>query len=244
MCVNEASARRRFAMAAAVVVAALLLAAPGLCGRAFADSVDPAVSYDGTARQLVVQGGQGSATAADLFPAFKGLMPGDQRQQDVQLHVGGASSQVRLYVKAVVDDDVAQSLDPVSLSASLVRGDSSVELQAGSAGRVFSDGVCIATFSGDGDAVLRLRLSVPTSVSNDLADANEQVTWEITAEDDSGAIETTPDGAGAVGPTSTFSQLTQTGDGVAMMVAALLAIATAAVVAFAAAWKRGTLRRQ
>lgn len=224
--------RSTFSLALLVVASALIFAL-ALSGRAFADTQDPAIIYDGAARQLTVQGSQGSATETDLFPAFKGLMPGDQRQQDVQVRVSGVSSEVRLYVKAAVDDEASRALAPISLAASLVDGDGEAALQEGSAGNVFSGGVCVARFSRDGQAVLRLSLRVPTSVSNELADANERIRWEITAEDDSGAIEPTPAvpsgnapaGAGVAG------RLTQTGDGAVSIAAALAVIAAAAAAA-------------
>ena len=222
---------RRPLLFAALLTACALLCLALLTGRAFADAETPTITYDGAARQLTVQGAQGSATATDLFPAFKNLMPGDKRQQDVAVRVSGVDSEVRVYAKAVVDDETAQALEPITLSASVSGDGGEMALDEGSAGSVFSDSVCIAKFTADGQATLHLQLQVPVSVSNELASANEQVRWEITAEDDSGTIEpTTPAPSGGVSAGAGLaSHLTQTGDNLAAVVALLVGIAAAAV---------------
>lgn len=104
---------RRPLLFAALLTACALLCLALLTGRAFADAETPTISYDGAARQLTVQGAQGPATATDLFPTFKNLMPGDKRQQDVAVRVSGVDSEVSVYAKAVVDDETAQALEPL-----------------------------------------------------------------------------------------------------------------------------------
>ncbi len=231
------ASRHHLALRLALPVALALLLCLAFAPRAFADAA-PSVTYDGASRQLTVQGASGSATATDLFPAFKDLMPGDQRQQDVQLAVQGATSQVRLYVQAVVDDKTAQALQPVTLAASASNNTALSDLQTASAGKVFASKTLVATFAGSGTAVLHLQLCVPTSVSNELANANEQVSWEFTAEDDSGQIpivqpDNAPENQTGAG---VFSKLTQTGDAVGYAV--LAALAAAAIVLAVAAKRR------
>lgn len=229
------ASRRHLALRLALPVAFALLLCLAFAPRAFADAA-PSVTYDGASRQLTVQGASGSATATDLFPAFKDLMPGDQRQQDVQLAVRGATSQVRLYVQAVVDDETAQALQPVTLATSVSNNTALSDLQTASAGEVFASKTLVATFTGSGTAVLHLQLCVPTSLSNELANANEQVSWQFTAEDDSGQIPTAqPDNApGNQTGAGVFSKLTQTGDAAGYAVLAALVAAAAIVLAVAA----------
>ena len=73
----------------AVVFCIVTLAAPV---RAFADT--PTIAYDGNARQLTVSGASGSSGEPDLFPAFKDLMPGDVREQQIEIRATGVKSQV------------------------------------------------------------------------------------------------------------------------------------------------------
>ena len=75
----------------AVVACVAALAAPA---RAFADT--PAIAYDGNARQLTVSGATDSSGEPDLFLAFKDLMPGDVRDQQIEIRATGVKSQVRV----------------------------------------------------------------------------------------------------------------------------------------------------
>lgn len=220
------SIRKDIARAVRCVAAAALcfiaLAAPV---RAFADT--PSIVYDGNARQLTVSGATASSGESDLFPAFKDLMPGDVREQQIEVRATGVKSQVRVFVRAVVDQETAGMLSPITLTATA--GDAFAGwLQAGTPGSVFAYPTQIATFTSDGSTVLNLQLSVPTSVGNELADASKTIRWEITAEDDGETIPAQP--AGSKKP-SLFG-LAATGDN---SLALLLALLTLAIVAFMAA---------
>lgn len=208
-----------------VAVAALCFIALAAPVRAFADT--PTIAYDGNAHQLTVSGATASSGESDLFPAFKDLMPGDVREQQIEVRATGVKSQVRVFVRAVVDQETAGMLSPITLTATA--GDASAGwLQAGTPGSVFAYPTQIATFTSDGSTVLNLQLSVPTSVGNELADASKTIRWEITAEDDGETIPAQP--AGSKKP-SLFG-LAATGDN---SLALLLTLLTLAIVAFMAA---------
>lgn len=148
-----------------VVAAILCVVALAVPARAFADS--PAIAYDGNARQLTVTGATGSSGEPDLFPAFKDLMPGDAREQQIEVRATGVKSQVRVFVRAVVDHETAHLLSPITLTASA--GDASDGwLQTGTPGSVFAYPTQVATFTSDGSTVLNLQLSVPTSWATSL----------------------------------------------------------------------------
>ena len=70
----------------AVVACVAALAAPA---RAFADA--PTIAYDGNARQLTVSAATDSSGEPDLFLAFKDLMPGDVRDQQIEIRATGVS---------------------------------------------------------------------------------------------------------------------------------------------------------
>ena len=220
------SIRKGAAFSLRCIVAAILcmvtLAVPA---RAFANT--PAIAYDGNARQLTVSGATGSSGEPDLFPAFKDLMPGDEREQQIEIRATGVKSQVRVFVRAVVDHETAGMLSPITLTAT-VDDASAGWLQAGTPGSVFAHPTQVATFTSDGSTVLNLQLSVPTSVGNELADASKTIRWEITAEDDGETIPAKP--AGSKKP-SLFG-LAATGDN---SLALLLTLLTLAIVAFMAA---------
>lgn len=218
--------RKDVATSLRCVVAAIFcivaLAAPA---RAFADA--PAIAYDGNARQLTVSGATGSSGEPDLFLAFKDLMPGDVREQQIEVRATGVKSQVRVFVRAVVDHETAHLLSPITLTASA--GDASAGwLQTGTPGSVFAYPTQVATFASDGSTVLNLQLSVPTSVGNELADANKTIRWEITAEDDGEKIPVQSAGSKKPG----LLGLVATGDSTLTL---LLVLLTLAIIAFIAA---------
>lgn len=207
-----------------MVAAILCMVALAVPARAFADT--PAIAYDGNARQLTVSGATGPSGEPDLFPAFKDLMPGDVREQQIEVRAMGVKSQVRVFVRAVVDHETAHLLSPITLTASA--GDASDGwLQTGTPGSVFAYHTQVATFTSDGSTVLNLQLSVPTSVGNELADANKTIRWEITAEDDGEKIPVRPAGSKGSG----LFGLAATGDSTLTLLLVLLAPATIAFMA-------------
>lgn len=202
-----------------VVAAIFCVVALATPARAFADT--PAIAYDGNARQLTVSG------EPDLFPAFKDLMPGDVREQQIEVRATGVKSQLRVFVRAVVDHETAHLLSPITLTASA--GDASAGwLQTGTPGSVFAHPTQVATFTNDGSTVLNLQLSVPTSVGNELADAGKTIRWEITAEDDGEKIPVRSAGSKSPG----LFGLAATGDSTLTL---LLVLLTLAIIAFMAA---------
>ena len=216
----------------AVLFGAALLLAPTSAYAAEA----PSITYDGNARQLTVSGVEAPSGGVDLFPAFKDLMPGDTREQPIKIEAKGVQGQVSIFVRAIVDEDAARALEPISLTAAVGADSSSGSLEAGTPGSVFAETAKVATFAADGSATLDLRLSIPTSVGNELADASKTVRWEITAEDDSGELDAIP-ARPEPAQKSIFSQLTQTGDSIAL--GALVAVAVIAAVGIAwALWRR------
>lgn len=208
-----------------VVAAIFCMVALTVPARAFADT--PAIAYDGNACQLTVSGATGSSGESDLFPTFKDLMPGDVREQQIGVRATGVKSQVRVFVRAVVDHETAHMLSPITLTAAV--GDASAGwLQTGTPGSVFAYPTQIATFTSDGSTVLNLQLNVPTSVGNELADANRAIRWEITAEDDGEKIPVQSADSKKPG----LLGLVATGDST---LALLLMLLTLAVIAFMAA---------
>lgn len=208
-----------------MVAAILCMVTLAVPARAFADT--PAIAYDGNARQLTVSGVTASSGEPDLFPAFKDLMPGDVREQQIEIRATGVKSQVRVFVRAVVDHETAHLLSPITLTATV--GDASAGwLQTGTPGSVFAYPTQVAAFTSDGSTVLNLQLSVPTSVGNELADASKTIRWEVTAEDDGEKIPVQPAATKKPG----LFGLATTGDSTLMLLLVLLMLA---IIAFMAA---------
>ena len=156
--------------------------------------------------------------------------------QPIKIEAKGVQGRVSIFVRAVVDEDAARALEPISLTATVSAGPSSGVLETGTPTSVFAETAKVATFAADGNATLDLRLSVPTSVGNEIADVSKTVRWEITAEDDSGKLDAIPARPEPAYKTI-FSQLTQTGDSIAL--GALIAVLVVAAIGIALAlWRR------
>ena len=228
--------RKRVGGPACFLIAALFGAALLLAPASAYAAETPSIAYDGNARQLTVSGVEAPSGGVDLFPAFKDLMPGDTRDQPIKIEAKGVQGQVSIFIQAVVDENTPRALEPISLTAAVSAGPSSNVLETGTPASVFAETARVATFAADGNATLDLRLSVPTSVGNELADASKTVRWEVTAEDDSGELDAIPARPEPAWK-NIFSQLTQTGDSIALE--ALVAVAVIAAVGIAwAVWRR------
>ena len=228
--------RKRVGGPACFLIAALFGAALLLAPASAYAAETPSIAYDGNARQLTVSGVEAPSGGVDLFPAFKDLMPGDTRDQPIKIEAKGVQGQVSIFIQAVVDENTPRALEPISLTAAVSAGPSSNVLETGTPASVFAETARVATFAADGNATLDLRLSVPTSVGNELADASKTVRWEVTAEDDSGELDAIP-ARPEPAQKGIFSQLTKTGDSIAL--GALVAVLAVAAIGIAiAVWRR------
>lgn len=228
-------------IASLVMMLVLLL---GIGAPAYA--LDGNVTYEGGAEKFVFTPGSGY-TDTDLFDGFKGVMPGDELVQIIEVKNGffGTGS-VNIYLRAVAHDEVD---NPLTYSESFE--DLAGKDQAGIPGqrdetvesmtkflnqlemKVYKqDGTCI--FSGspaDGweknillanvprgkSITLTVVLGVPTTMGNDFANRVGEVDWVFTAE------ELDPQGNPKTGDTSNLTLW------IVVMVVCLAAIA---VVAF------------
>lgn len=203
---------------------AVVLAGLAVPLSAWADA--PSIVYDGGSRTLTVSG---SVEGSDLFDNFKSLMPGDERSQDIGVEVKSIDAPVRLFIKAEVDEQTAEDLSGLTLMATYRDATGERRVKEASVGKLFAEGVQIATFDSADTGTLALELKVPASVGNELADATKQIPWKITVEDDEGEILPTVS-SGPARPASPFG-LVSTGDRTLALVAgiAVLGLASFAI---------------
>lgn len=228
-------------IASLVMMLVLLL---GIGAPAYA--LDGNVTYEGGAEKFVFTPGSGY-TDTDLFDGFKGVMPGDELVQIIEVKNGffGTGS-VNIYLRAVAHDEVD---NPLTYSESFE--DLAGKDQAGIPGqrdetvesmtkflnqlemKVYKqDGTCIFDGSpADGweknillanvprgkSITLTVVLGVPTTMGNDFANRVGEVDWVFTAE------ELDPQGNPKTGDTSNL---------VLWIVVMVLCLAAIAVVAF------------
>ena len=175
------------------LVLALVLAC-GMTAPSFAG--ESHVTYQGKAKDFVFQPGS-DYSPTDLFTNFKGVMPGDQLTQQIQVK-NDASKQVKvkLYIKAlgsaelqngsgeqiVSKEDSADFLKEMNLT---VTQDGKSELFKAPADQTagLTDWVCLGTFYSGADVMLNVRLDVPITMGNDYQDRIGALDWQFMAEE-------------------------------------------------------------
>ena len=175
------------------LVLALVLAC-GMTAPSFAG--ESHVTYQGKAKDFVFQPGS-DYSPTDLFTNFKGVMPGDQLTQQIQVK-NDASKQVKvkLYIKAlgsaelqnangeqiVSKEDSADFLKEMNLT---VTQDGKSELFKAPADQTagLTDWVCLGTFYSGADVMLNVSLDVPITMGNDYQDRIGALDWQFMAEE-------------------------------------------------------------
>ncbi len=134
-------------------------------------STGPTLVYDGASKSFTLE----NVPNDDLFTNFKNLMPGDKRTQDITLVTKNMKDPTALYLTSTPEEGTKAALAPLTLSVSQ-DGTSLGEF----AHSVLTD-VPLGVFEEDGSTTLRVDLSVPRTVGNQLADAQAALRWDFTA---------------------------------------------------------------
>ena len=186
------------------------------------------VSYQGGAEKFVFLPGS-SYSDTDLFDGFKGVMPGDELTQTIEIRnrfLGTGS--VRIYLRAVTHDEtvaVAASGETVvtmsdflsKLKMEVKQGDEVIFSASPDQLDGLKNNVLLGTVPRFGSTTLTVKLYVPIELDNKYANCVGEVDWVFTAE------ELDPEGNPKTGDTSNLTLW------VCVMVVCLAAIA---VVAF------------
>lgn len=172
-----------------VLILACGTAAPSFAGESH-------VTYQGKAKDFVFQPGS-SYSPTDLFTNFKGVMPGDQLTQQIQVKNDASKKvKVKLYIKAlgpaelqganggqiVSKEDSADFLKEMNLT---VTQDGKSELFQAPADQTdgLTDWVCLGTFYSGADVMLNVSLDVPITMGNDYQDRIGALDWQFMAEE-------------------------------------------------------------
>lgn len=251
---------RKLPQGAMLLLSALVAAIVGMAVPVAAYAQGASIAYNAATDELTANG-QSGGDGVDLFPAFKGVMPGDAIEQDIVLDLTHVTAPTRVHVQAHADDHAKKLLGDVSLSVSL-DGDSNGIEATSSPMDVFAQQTLLLQATSDYHGVLHVTLRVPVEVGNEVADALASVAWTVTVEEDAssapgqvphgsqdsdgqgqgaaGQVQQSGQGAGAVHKPAGF--LVQTGDSVYIYV--LVACTGVGLVACGAALTRRSLRQR
>lgn len=205
----------------ACMLAAVLAVAVHPAQRVSATGADtaqiPAVSYYGRAGQFVFTPGTGE-NPADLFRMFKGMVPGDTREQEITLRSAAASgAPINLFLRAYVpapgaDATEKEKEDAAKAEALLQRMTIRISCDEFSDRPMLSAGaypdqgmgewVFLGRFAYNTTSILRVKVQMPTELAvsgndnytdNDFQGVEAKVRWAFLVEE---FDDTTPGGGG------------------------------------------------
>ena len=142
-------------------------------------AADGAVTYSGNAREFIF--------APDLFPNFKGVMPGDSIIQKITVKNDQSKNvEVKIYMRSLGAH--ADSVDFLSKLRLRVQksGENTMAYMfdaAANESAQLTDWVCLGTLYSGGEVNLDVILSVPTSLSNEFQDQVGYIDWEFKVEE-------------------------------------------------------------
>ncbi|MGI6151203.1 MAG: hypothetical protein ACOYIR_04540 [Christensenellales bacterium] len=128
----------------------------------------------------------------DLFGEFKNLMPGDSREQEIQIiNNTGGPMEVFLNAEPTREEDKAfldQLTMEVFLKGNGLTTDALIASYGPETGSIADLGalgekVSLGTITANATATLLVKLTVPTSLGNEFANGTYYVPWTFTVED-------------------------------------------------------------
>lgn len=144
------------------------------------------VIYDGEAQQFVFAPGS-DLSPTDLFPDFKGILPGDSLTQSITVRNDASNRvKVKIYLRALGAQEGSEEF----LSYIGLRVEKSEENEmpymfdaAASETAQLTDWVCLGTLFSGGTVDLNVILDVSTELGNEFFDAVGYLDWEFRVEE-------------------------------------------------------------
>ena len=149
-------------------------------------AADGKVTYSGNAGSFVFEPGS-DHSLTDLFPNFKGVMPGDKLTQQITVKNDADNNvKVKIYVRSLgAHEDSKAFLSQLGLK---VKTSSENEMAymfdvAASETAQLTDWVCLGTLYSGGEVNLDVTLNVPVSMGNEFQDQIGYLDWEFKIEE-------------------------------------------------------------
>lgn len=168
------------------IIIALLLAvlATLCCMQVYA--ADGNVTYEGSSSGMVFAPGS-DRSLTDLFPNFKGIMPGDTLTQTVTLKNNDASGKkTDIYMRALSPDEASEELlSKLTLRIAVKNEQEAKELFCAAPNDTtgLEQWIFLGTLDAGGEVDLELSLNVPLEMDNEMQGKLGLIKWEFRAND-------------------------------------------------------------
>lgn len=175
--------QKRFRRIAAVVLIVALAAGFGIWSAA--QEPIPTVTYTDGADAQFSFSNTGSGSDTDLFPAFKGCMPGDSFTQNIRVQAARTNDArgAQIYLKAEIDD--AQSADVLRYIRVVVTNAAAPGVPLASVASADTGAALLGTVRPGSPLELAVTITIDPAMGNAYQEAVAHITWVFST--DSGA---------------------------------------------------------
>ena len=149
-------------------------------------AADGKVTYSGNAGNFVFEPGS-EHSLTDLFPNFKGVMPGDTLTQNITVKNDADNKvKVKIYMRSLgAHEDSVEFLSQLGLKVSKSEENKMAYMFDAAANETaqLTDWVCLGTLYSGGEVNLDVTLNVPTSLDNEFQNKIGYLDWEFMIEE-------------------------------------------------------------
>ncbi len=149
-------------------------------------AADGKVTYSGDAGNFVFEPGS-NHSLTDLFPNFKGVMPGDSLTQTITVNNKASNKvKVKIYIRSLgAHEDSVEFLSQLQLKIQKSTTNTMPYMFDAAADQTaqLSDWVCLGTLYSGGKVNLDVTLKVPTTLDNTFQNKIGYLDWEFKIEE-------------------------------------------------------------
>lgn len=149
-------------------------------------AADGKVTYSGNAGNFVFEPGS-EHSLTDLFPNFKGVMPGDTLTQKITVKNDADNKvKVKIYMRSLgAHEDSVEFLSQLGLKVAKSEENKMAYMFDAAANEMaqLTDWVCLGTLYSGGEVNLDVTLNVPTSLDNEYQSKIGYLDWEFMIEE-------------------------------------------------------------